>query len=750
MRVRDAKMAPVLMGAVLGIAAPATQALAQQAAEAGNDQIQEIVVTANKRGDQSLQKVATSIGVLTGEALAKRDVTQFVDVTRNIAGLNIINQGPGQNTIMIRGLVGAGESTVGLYYDNLPTTGSGESAAASAGRQTDLVVFDADRIEVLRGPQSTLYGSSALAGVVRILTNQADPTGFKGRVQLEGSSVAHGSGSYSAKGMVNLPFGDKAALRMVAYKVHDGGFIDNPRLKLNDFNSVDQTGLRLNGKLLLGPNTTLTGQLFVQKLESNGAPYDRPYDAVVGTTKYPAAGEYKNDAKTRSSFDDNTVLGGVTLEHGFDFATLTVTESFQRRKNTSVADTSSLRDFFGFLGSIGAFPNVPLLQTAVFSGAQKTKLESTEARLATKLPGRLNGVIGLLRSTRTITIDNQFIDADPASGLVNYGSPRWYRRTADMRLSQIAAYGEATFTVTDQISVLGGVRVFQNKRHDIARSIIPFMRLGTPGAPDDVRSKESKAIYKLEADYKPTDTTLIYASASQGYRAGGTVVRVVPELPASYGADYTWNYELGAKTQWLDRKLQVNVAAYRINWYDTQISGEFFNGAFEGVLNCKGLCARSQGVEADIVARPMPGLDLSVSGTVFKAKWLKDQPDMNGSPKAGTQFADTPTFTFSTSAGYTWTVSGDYEMAVQANVQHSGAVAFSDFRADYNLHPPKAYTLVNASATLSKGDRWGLKVFARNLFDARGVQNVDADSVTPYQVLISQPRTIGVQLDLKY
>jgi len=749
MTTRERRAARIAAVAAIGISAIAGQAAAQSAASS-DEQIQEVVVTANKRGEQSLQRVATSIGVLTGEALAKRDVVQFVDVTRNIAGLNIINQGPGQNTIMIRGLVGAGESTVGLYYDNLPTTGSGESAAASAGRQTDLVVFDADRIEVLRGPQSTLYGSSALAGVVRILTNQADPTGFKGRLQLEGASVAHGSGSYSVKGMVNLPFNEKAALRVVAYHVRDGGFVDNPRLKLDDYNSVEQTGLRLNGKVLLGENTTLTGQLFVQKLESGGGAFVRPYNGVVGVTNYPAAGWYQNDAKTRSSFDDNTVLGGVTLDHSFDFANLTITQSFQRRKNTSIDDTSSLRDFFGFLGSIGAFPNVPLLQTAVFSGGEKTKMESTEARLATKLPGRINGVVGLLRQTRTVTIDNQFIDADPATGLVNYGSQRWYRRTADMHLSQIAAYGELTFQVTDQISVLGGVRVFQNKRHDIARSIVPFMRLGTPGAPDDVRSKESKAIYKVEADYKPNETTLLYASASQGYRAGGTVVRVVPELPPAYGPDYTWNYEVGAKTQWLDRRLQVNVAAYRVNWYNTQIAGEFFNGAFEGVLNCKGLCARSQGVEADIVARPMPGLDLTLSGTVFKAKWLKDQPDMNGSPKAGSQFTDTPTFTFSTSAGYTWALSQGYEMAVRADVQHSGRVAFSDYRPAYNLYPPKAYTLVNTSATLSQGDRWALKLFARNLFDAKAVQNVNADSVTPYSVLINQPRTIGVQLDLKY
>jgi iron complex outermembrane receptor protein len=735
------------------IAAFATQPALAQAApkdEAAADQISDIVVTASKRGNQTLQTVPSSIGVLTSEALAKRDVGDFVDITRNVAGLNVVNEGPGQNTILIRGLVGAGEPTVGLYYDNLVSIGSGESAATSAGRQTDLLVFDAERIEVLRGPQSTLYGSSALAGVVRVISREADPRGVAGKVELEGSTISHGSQNYSLKGMVNLPVSDNAAIRLVGYHVHDGGFIDNVKLGIRDINSSDQTGFRLNTKILLGDRTTLTSQLYVQRLESNGAAYARPYDATVGATAYPAVGPLATDKGARESFNDTTILAGLTLEHQLDHLTLTLTQSYQRRDNVSISDQTPLGSFFRFLQSVGAFPNVPTPRTLAFRAAQKTELWNTEARVATNFDGRFNGVIGALYQTRQSRIDNQFIDADPASGLPIAGNPLWYRRGAEFNFDQLALFGEATVKLTDRVSVLAGARVFKNKRHDISTSIVSFLRLGSPGAPDDVRSNESKVIYKLEADYRPTDDMLLYLSASQGYRAGGTIVRVVPELPPSYGPDYTWNFEGGAKTQWFDHKLQANLALYRVNWYNTQISGDFFNGTFSGVLNCQGLCATSQGIEMDITARPMRGLDLSLSGTVFKAKWVKDQPAINGSPAAGTQFAKTPRFTFNASSAYAWNIGNDLEVELRADLQHSGSVAFTDYRAKFNLHPPKAYSLVNIAATLSSGNRWSTKLFARNLFDERAVLNVVADSTTPYDALIAQPRTVGLQFNFSY
>ena len=739
--------------ATAAILCGAAPAYAQDASTADDNAQAPIIVTASKRGNETVQNTPSSIGVLTADQLESKNVVNFDDITRNVAGLNVINEGPGLNTIMIRGLVGAGESTVGLYYDNLPTSGSGESAALTSGRQTDLVVWDAARVEVLRGPQSTLYGSSALAGVVRIISNEADPTDFAGRMDLSAATIKEGSPSWSVKGMLNLPVGDKAAVRLVGYQVHTGGFVDDVQHGIKNFNQADQTGFRLNTKVELGPDTTLTSQLYVQRLESAGAGFSQPWASSIGGVAYPAVGELQSKLPTKGQFNDTTVLGGLTLEHDFGPAVVTLTQAYQHRKNDAIKDNSGMGDFFRFLQSIDAFPDTATPTDLAFIQHQKLELWNTEARVATKFDGPFNLVAGVMYQTRDTEIENILQDVDRVSGDVIPASatnPIWFQRSARFKLDQFAAFGEATVKFSDRFSVLGGIRYFTAKRRDVLTPIVPFLRLGTAGTPDTLTSKENKAIFKFEADYKPTDNVMLYASASQGYRVGGTVLKVVPELPDAYGPDYTWNFEAGAKTQWFDNHLTANIALYHINWYDTQISGEFYNGAFEGILNCEGLCARSQGIEVDISARPMRGLDIGFSGTLFKAKWLKDQPAMNGSPLAGTQFTDTPRHTVSAYANYHWNLGGDFDMALAANVQNSGRIAYSDYRPHYTLHTPGAYTLVDVSATLSKGDTWSTKLFVDNLFDKRALFNLTADSVTPYSALYATPRTIGVEFSVKY
>lgn len=738
------------LGIALLAAAAGENVTAAEAAPADrSDVLEEVVVSANKRGDQVLQDVGSSIGVISAAELEKRGVTEFIDITRNVAGLNVIDTGPGQKVFMVRGLVGAGESTVGLYYDDMPTTGSGESAAVSSGRQTDLLVYDADHVEVLRGPQSTLYGSSALAGVVRILTRQPDASAFASEIVADGSVTANGDPSRALKGMINLPIvDDKLAVRLVGYSAHDGGFIDNTYLNKKNINGVDTQGFRAGIRAQLSPTTTLTGQLFMQDLDAVDQPISRPFNATVGTTAFPAVGWLKNDARTLQPRTDHTLMAGVTLQHTFDRADLTINQSYFLRDNTDLADTSPNYAFFTFLQSIDEFPPVPLFRTGVFRSRQETEMSTTEARMATRFDGPVNGVFGLLYSNRTIDLDNSFLETNPADGKIDTSIPIWYQRTANFELKQLAAYGEVTWDLNDRLALLGGARVFNNKRLDTGRSIVPFLRLlGSPGPAPTVRSDETKAIFKAQATYKITDEAMVYGSFSQGYRAGGTVVQVVPELPKSYDPDHTNNFELGAKTQWLDNRLQLNAAIYRINWYDMQISGDFFNGAFSGVLNCSGLCAHSQGVEVDLVARPVRGLDLGISATAFKAKLDKAQPAVNGSPVAGTQLQQTPDFTINGSVGYTWDLINGLTGSIRADAYHNGGTPVVSYRPAYNAGG-EAYNLVNLSASIAQGVRWNLNLYARNVFNERAAINTQTDSVTPSNVYTNRPRTFGLQVTL--
>ncbi|MGC4029044.1 MAG: TonB-dependent receptor [Steroidobacteraceae bacterium] len=733
--------------AILGAIAHSGMALAQQAADAGATQLDEVVVTANYRGEK-LQSVGASIGVLGSAELEKRDITEFMDISRNVPGLNVIDAGPGQKTIFIRGLVGAGESTVGLYYDGMPTTGSGESAAAAAGRQTDLYVFDADRVEVLRGPQSTLYGSSALAGVVRVITKQADLSKVESKVVLDGSATDHGSSNYGIKGMINMPLiDDRLAVRLVGYKVHDGGFIDNSYLRLKDVNSVDQLGMRLNATLAVSDRGTLTGQFLSQNMDAADQGIERPFNATVGTTFWPAAGALTNDAHAHQPRKDATKMAGLNYVHNFDAFTLTVAQSWFNRDNTDDQDIAGLPYFFSFLQSIDAFPPVPVIPNGVFESRQKTKMNTSEVRLVTSSPGPWHGVLGLMYQDRKVDIANAFFETNAINGLIDPSIDTWYQRTADFKLTQKAAYGELTWDITPKFSATGGARVFQNDRTDHAQTIVGFMRLGGLSPVTTLKADESKAIYKLAFNYKFTDDLLGYVTASQGYRAGGTVNQVVPELPPSFGPDYTWNYEAGMKSEWLDHRLQVNVAAYHIDWYDMQFSGDFFDGAFEGVLNCQGRCAKSDGMEFEVTARPMRGLDVNLAATLLKAELTKALPEANGAPVAGTQLTGTPRFTMSGSVNYGWQVNTNLSANLHADAQHVGKVQNVTYRENLNI-PSPAYTLFNASASLSFNDRWDLRLYGRNLGDTRARVNTQIDTVTPAWVYVNRPRTFGLEMTL--
>lgn len=743
----------VAMAAALSVggAAFAADATATAAAAKDNTQLDEVVITANKRGAQALQSVGSSIGVIGAVQMEQRGITEFTDIVRNVAGLNVVDTGPGQKVFMMRGLVGAGESTVGLYYDDMPSTGSGESAAENAGRQTDLYIYDADHVEVLRGPQSTLYGSSALAGVVRIITKQPDRSGPSAELVVDGSTTEHGTGNTALKGYVNLPvIEDKLAVRLVGYSTHDGGFIDNPYLHTKHINGVENQGFRASAKAWLDPNTTVTGQLFVQDMHAHDQPISRPYGAVIGTTAWPAVGWLNNDSHTLQPRYDHTTMASLNLQHDFSKATLNITQSYFKRRNTDTADNSGLIDSLSADIASNNFPNVPLPANSVFTSGQVTTMWTSEGRVASKLDGPVNGVAGVLYSDRTILLDNQFQQTDATSGEIDRSAPSWYHRTANFHLTQLAAYGEVTWNVTSKLSLIGGARVFNDKRNDQGYSIVPFMRvLGRPGPSATVTSNETKAIFKGEGNYKLTDDVLLYASFSQGYRAGGTVVQVVPDMPNSYGPDYTNNFEVGAKTQWLDHRLQVNAAAYRINWYDTQISGSFFGGAFSGILNCTGLCAHSQGIEMDVTARPIHGLDLNLATTVFKAEWDKPQPAMDGDPQKGTQLQNTPNFTLSAAGNYTWDLPYGLTGAVHGDVSYNDGTPITNYVMQYNVHAP-AYTLVNFSGDVAKGQRWDLKLYARNVFDKRAAVNVENNSVTPVFIVTNQPRTIGLQATLRY
>jgi iron complex outermembrane recepter protein len=303
-------------------AAPGAQAQTQApsaTAAAGDDSVlQEVVVTAFKQGAQSVQAVSSSIDVLSADRLEAMGVTNFADFSRSVPGLNFVDSGPGDKRYIIRGINSAGEAQTALYIDNVPLTGLGGAATDFGGTQADLDLYDVHQIEVLRGPQGTLYGANSQAGVIRFVTNQADPSKFEASTLIDLSDTQSGGFNYQAKGMVNLPLIDgKLAVRLVGYDDYASGFIDNPLRDQNNYNNARQDGGRASIKWQIDADTSLGAQAFYQHLDSDGHPLERPFNTtrrhdLVPNTGYPDAATQIDERDFKDTTKDFALFGEAT------------------------------------------------------------------------------------------------------------------------------------------------------------------------------------------------------------------------------------------------------------------------------------------------------------------------------------------------------------------------------------------------------------------------------------------------------
>lgn len=738
-----------MASAVGGLAlASAGQALAQAAAPA-SDRVDEIVVTAYKQGAQAVQDVPSSIAVLGGERLEKMGVSNFSDFAHAVAGLSFADYGPGDKRYVIRGINSAGEAQTAVYYDNIPMTGMGGAATDFGGQQADLDLYDTQQIEVLRGPQGTLYGSNSQSGVIRFVTNKPKLGLFQASLLLDGSTTTDGGGNYAVKGMINLPIaGDKLAVRIVGYRDSLSGFIDNTRRNVSDYNDYKDYGGRISAALQLGENTSLLGQAFYHSMDSGGQPQQRNKSVVDPDTgyAYAAAGDRKNDLYTWEPRSDISRIYALTLEHQFDKADLTIATSYNKRNAHVVEDDYTSFQFFHFLQSVGAFPptlNVP--NAGVSVAPQNSSLLSGEARVNTKLDGPVNGVVGVYYSDREINFGT-YLYGSLANGTPNYAGPLLSNRVFTDKTKDTAVFGEATWAVNEQLKVTGGVRIFKTKRNIFSNSIVPFFGLGSPSK--TTRSADADgAIYKANLSYSPVKPLLFFVQYSEGYRGGGTNASSAADVPAGYDPDQTHNFEAGAKTEWLDGRLVSNLTAYTIDLIDLQVEQRFgVGGVFSGVGNVTGKAARSRGFELDVTAKPAPGLTLIGNYGYTDAKLTKNLPTLGALAIKGAPLLRVPKSSYSLSADYSFALAGR-DASLGADVQHSAGMRYTAYD-EYNV-PTKSYTLANLRASMDF-DQYSVTLYANNVFDENAQLNIENTVNDPYNVLTNRPRTVGVRLNARW
>jgi len=576
------------ISAVLSVAsgtAAAQDAPPTQPAITGLD---EIIVTATKRAE-SLQDVSESISAFDSNAIAMRGLEQIGDVAKYIPGLSFGERQPGGTTIVFRGVASSGlqfgaVSSSALYLDEQPITQS--------GRSPDPRFIDIERIEALRGPQGTLYGASSQSGTLRVITNKPDPSGFDAWVDTEVNSVDGGSQGYDLSAMLNLPLAsDRIALRLVGFTSEDAGYIDNVLSDSpggtfdnaneveKDINSVDTKGGRAALRFDISDGIDLTLGAIYQDTHADGH-----------SDTNPGRGDLNQVRFEDESLDDEWYQLSLTLNASLPFGDLVVAGSYFDRSFAYEADATDYDFSFNQTGYIsydyGGDPD------GWATNHEDTDITTFEVRLQSRndAESRWSWLGGAFYSKEVgHTEFNSYVRGyanTPSFAYFNYyeqnltgnslvGTDLWWEGIYDTDLRQKAVFGEVGFDLTDDFTITAGGRWFEYEREYRLQQHAPPGFTGARFVDDTVDTKEDGSVMKLNATYRFDDAHMIYATYSEGFRNGGSnPVRQVSILPRDFKSDTLDNYEIGAKTEWLDRRIRLNVAAYVMKWNNFAVQVE--------------------------------------------------------------------------------------------------------------------------------------------------------------------------------
>jgi iron complex outermembrane receptor protein len=680
---------------VLILAAPARAGTSQSSANApytDDTTLQEVVVTAQYRAE-SVQTVPISITALTQQELLDRGAMQFEDYASAVPGLSFADRGPNRDQIVIRGISPiTGVSAVGVYLD--------EIASSNPFDNPDIGLFDVNRIEILRGPQGTLYGEGSLGGTIRIFTNKPSFDSYEGKIELIGSSTENGGGNGDFNAVVNLPISDKLALRVSGYDHSDSGWVDNVFNGENNINWHHSQGAR--AALRFAPTDDLDIQLIVN------TQYDR-----VGLldVQDPSVGRYLVNRLTDQGEDErNTqytlianykVLGG-TLEEVFGL--------YQEHDHRGVDSASTV-----------GVPGFNLYY------AQQNKIVSNETRYVSSYEGPFNFVAGFYYKDLERPVALDLVD-----GGALFGLPGDYLNVAAFDDRTYAGYGEAYYNITAQLKATVGVRWAHDQVGGPSSTSVGTVSIDNT----DLSGSYQATTPKFGLSYQVAPTLLVFTDAAEGYRAGG--INPLPPVPPNaayqqtFKPDKDWSYELGVKSEQFDRKLIANATIYYIKWQDLQILGLPDNPALGFTTNAGD--AHSEGFEFELAAKPVRGLELDLN-TGFTDAAL-DQP-AQGAP-AGTRLPNVPRWSAGSAAQYEWPLVQSWSGFTHVDWAYKSPTN-EDVPPDAIGAIP-AYRLANARLG-AHNDRYGVYLFCTNLTNSLGISS--AGSSGQY---IIRPRTYGIDL----
>ncbi|WP_165832365.1 TonB-dependent receptor [Caulobacter radicis] len=746
-------------------AAMATSALAALAAagahaqEAPSAAVDEIIVTALKRST-SLQDTPLSISAVGETQLSRIGATGINDYFRQVPNLSLDGGTPSNRRITLRGVRSAGEATTGLYYDETPLTGPTGTTQDAGSTTPDINLFDVERVEVLRGPQGTLYGSGSMGGTLRVIFNKADTNDYAGAVEAQATTTKNGDGGYYGKGMVNVPLvEDKLGARLVLYREQRGGYVDSVPLNKQDINGSTASGGRL--MLTYTPTESLT-------IRTTAALQNEEVDGQASWSA--AAGRYKSDRRTIAQSNSKLALYNVTAEWDLDVATLTATSSYYKWKMLRNSDwTNNIANnrtssaacgrYFGLSGTTCS--SAQLSQYTAWADSrgpavswQPMSLETWthELRASGSLfEDKLDWTGGVYYETRKDHVDSIQTRADATTGMAIQPFDALGARYIDNDVKQTAFFGELSYHVTDALTVTGGARRFDYDKTVSGAVTIGNVISNSPvTAFSQVDASAKGWVQRVNVNYEVSKSLMVYAQASKGFRPGGA--NNIPGLTTglvAFAPDSLWNYEAGVKSDWFDRRLTVNLSAYQIDWDNIQVQAQANVGANFFIITNAG-AARIRGFELEATLRPMTGLTLSSAIGVSDAKLTEDQTNssvvVSGSTGLeGDRLPFVPKFSGSVNADYTWPIGDGLNGLVHLDASYTGKTA-SQFRPTFVYYEKvPSYAVVGARVGV-EGEGWGAYAFAQNLTNSMGPVSITSAAGALDQVVSLTPRTLGVMV----
>ncbi|MGC2030719.1 MAG: TonB-dependent receptor [Steroidobacteraceae bacterium] len=752
----------------------ATAALAQQASVgdtgSANGALNEIIVTAEKHSE-SLQKVPLSIVAYTAETLAETGVEDFASLAARIPGVTLNSAGPGQSSYSIRGIasVGGNAPTTGLYIDETPILPSGGDGATAT---IDPDLFDLARIEVLRGPQGTLYGASSMGGTVRFITNQPNLAKEEGAVKVEGSDTQHGGGNVRLDAMYNMPLiEDRVALRMIGTYKDFSGFIDrevgvwapnpsvpagfpaypvspaHPSAVIHDVNTEKLYSVRSLLKVAVSDAFTITPSVWVQDLQM-GAPPD--YDIPTGDSSAPLI--QARPFNLSEAYSDRFVLSNLTMNYALGWGSVLSTTSYmQRRETTPDDETEALEDVF----PQGQF--VPNVYAPILTTRELTE----ELRLAFNPAGwALSGVAGAYVNNAnrhyyvnylTPNYAQLFANSYTTSVLLS-GVPLSdlnYSQHGDYSPKQSAVFTELNYALTDRWKATAGLRWY-----DLQYTAVRYEDGWSNGGPtlSAGSAKNTGFNPKAELSYQATESQLYYLSASKGVRPGGVntsnlAAKGCGQDYGPYQPDSLWNYEGGAKTGWFGGALTVNAAAYYIKWSDVQ-QGETLPCSYQITENAGSAVVHGGELEIESLIGGQVQLGAGVGYT--KAVLGADAPNLGGTK--GEQLENVPLWNANAHAKYLFTPAAGYDGFARADAQYVGE-SYPDFARSDPATFQRAYALLDLRAGVLH-DAWEADLFMTNVFDKQAALSDflsgNYSATTRTRMYTNQPRTTGLSLRWRF